>query len=53
LYSSLNIIRVVKSRKTGWTKHAQHIGKMRNLYKNSVAKSERNALFEIHRRRRK
>jgi hypothetical protein len=33
LYSSLNIIRVIKSRRVGLAGHVAYIGKMKNSYK--------------------
>jgi hypothetical protein len=32
LYPSPNIIRVIKSRRIGWTGHAARVGKTRNAY---------------------
>jgi hypothetical protein len=33
LYSSRNIIRMIKSRKMRWAGHVAHMGEMRNAYK--------------------
>jgi hypothetical protein len=34
LYSSSNIIRLIKLRRMGWAGHVAHMGEMRNAYKN-------------------
>jgi hypothetical protein len=39
-YSSLNIIKTIKSRRTRWVGHVSHIRKMRNAYKILVGKLE-------------
>jgi len=41
LYASLNIIRVMKSRRMRWMGHVAHMRKMRNVYKFWVGKPER------------
>jgi hypothetical protein len=38
LYSSLDIIRVIKSRKMRWAGHVARMGEMRNTYKRLVGK---------------
>jgi len=40
LYTSLNIIRVIKSRRTRWAGHVARIGDMRNAYSILVVKPE-------------
>jgi hypothetical protein len=40
LYSSPNIITVIKSRKIRWAGHVVHMGEMRNAYKILVGKPE-------------
>jgi len=40
LYSSLNIIRVIKSREIGWTMHIARMGEMRTGYKILIGKTE-------------
>jgi hypothetical protein len=40
LYTSPNIIQVIKLRRVGWTRNAACIGKMRNAYKILVGKHE-------------
>jgi hypothetical protein len=40
LYSSPNIIRMIKSMRTGWTGHVAHVGMERNAYR-----IENNRLF--------
>jgi hypothetical protein len=45
LYTSPNIIRVVKLKRMRWVEQVAHMGKMRNAYKILVRKSEgKNAL---------
>jgi hypothetical protein len=41
LYSSPNIIRVIKSRRMGWAGHVARMGEMRNAYKILVVTAER------------
>jgi hypothetical protein len=40
LYSSSNIIRMIKSRRIRWARYVARIGEMRNAYKISVGKPE-------------
>jgi hypothetical protein len=40
LYSSSDIIRMVKSRRMRWAGHAVHMGQMKNAYKIMVGKSK-------------
>jgi hypothetical protein len=40
LHSSLNIIRVIKSRRMRWTRHVARIGEMRNVCEILVGKPE-------------
>jgi hypothetical protein len=40
LYTSTNIIRLIKSRRMRWAGHIASTGKMRNVYKIVVGKSE-------------
>jgi hypothetical protein len=40
LYTSPNIIRVIKSRRMSWVGHTACMGAMRNAYKILVGKSE-------------
>jgi len=40
LYSSPNIVRVVKSRRMRWAGHVVHIGEMKNLYRFLLGKPE-------------
>jgi hypothetical protein len=42
MYSSTNIIRMIKSWKMKWTEHAARMGKMRNAYQILVTKPEGN-----------
>jgi hypothetical protein len=51
LYASLNIIRVIKSKRMGWTGHVALMGSMRNVYKILVGKSGRKRPLGRHRRR--
>jgi hypothetical protein len=39
-YSSLNIIRMIKSRRMGWASHVARMGEKRNAYRILVAKPE-------------
>jgi len=41
LYTSPNIIRVIKSRREKWAEHVARIGEMRNAYKIMVRNPER------------
>jgi hypothetical protein len=41
LYSSPNIIKLIKSRRTRWVEHLPSIGETRNVYKILVGKPER------------
>ena len=41
LYSSPNIVRVIKSRRMRWTGHVAHMGKKRGVYRFLVGKTER------------
>jgi hypothetical protein len=41
LYASLNIIRTIKSRRMGWTRHVACMGDMRNVYKILFGKRKR------------
>jgi hypothetical protein len=41
LYSSPNIVRMIKSRRMRWTGHVARMGEMRNEYKILVGKPER------------
>jgi len=34
LYASPNVVRVIKSRRMRWAGHVEHMGGMRNTYKN-------------------
>jgi hypothetical protein len=40
LYTSPNVIRVIKSRRMGWAEHIARMGGMRNVYKLLVGKPE-------------
>jgi len=40
LYSSPNIVRVIKSRKMRWAGHVAHMGERRGVYRVFVGKSE-------------
>jgi hypothetical protein len=42
LYSSVNIIRVIKSRRLRWAGHVAHMGKQRNEYSVFIRKPEGN-----------
>jgi hypothetical protein len=52
LYSSPNIIRVIKSRGMRWAGHIAPLGEMRGAYRVFVGKLERKRLLGIPRRRR-
>ena len=45
LYSSPNIIRVIKSRKMRWVRHVARMGQKINAYRLSAGKPERKSLF--------
>jgi hypothetical protein len=51
LYSSPNIIRVIKSRRMRWTGHAARIGESRNAYRILVGNPERRRPLGRPRRR--
>ena len=40
MYSSPNIVRVIKSRKMGWVGHVAHMGEKRGVYRILVGKPE-------------
>jgi hypothetical protein len=40
LYTSPNIIRVIKSRRIRWAEHVARMGEMRNVYKILIGKPE-------------
>jgi len=40
LYSSPNIVQVIKSRRTRWTEHVAHMGEERGVYRLLVGKPE-------------
>jgi hypothetical protein len=40
LYSSLNIVRVIKSRRMRWAEHVARMGKRRSVYRVLVGKPE-------------
>jgi hypothetical protein len=40
LYSTLNIIRMIKSKRMGWVGHVVRIGETRNAYRTLVGKPE-------------
>jgi hypothetical protein len=42
LYSSLIVIRMIKSRRVGWARHVERMGKKRNSYRISVGEEEGN-----------
>jgi hypothetical protein len=50
LYSSPNIIRVVKTKRLKWAGHAERMGEMRYAYKILVGRPEGKRLFERSRR---
>jgi len=52
LYTSLNIVRVITSRRMGWTVHVARMRKMRNSCKILVGKREGKRLLGRPRRRR-
>jgi hypothetical protein len=41
LYSSLNIVRVIKSRRMRWAGHVAHMGERRRVYRVLLVKPER------------
>jgi hypothetical protein len=47
----INIIRVVKSRRTRWSDHVAHMGDTINTYKILVGKSEEKTPFERYSRK--
>ena len=51
LYSSPNIVRVIKSRRMRWAEHVAHIGEERGAYRVLVGKPEGKRLLGIPRRR--
>jgi hypothetical protein len=51
LYSSLNIIRVIKSRRLRWAGHEAHMEARRGACRVLAAKTERRGQFERPRRR--
>jgi hypothetical protein len=51
LYTSPNIISVIKSRKMKWTKHVARMGEMRNSYKMLVVRPEEKTSCRRPRRR--
>jgi len=51
LYCSLNIFRVIKSRRTRWAGHVARMRARRGVYRVLVGKPEGNRPFERHRRR--
>jgi hypothetical protein len=46
LYTSLNIIRMIKSRRMRWEGHVARMGQLRNAYKVLVGKPERKIILE-------
>jgi hypothetical protein len=46
LYSSPNVIRVIKSRKIRWAGHVTRMGERRGTYRILVERSDRRRLFE-------
>ena len=52
VYSSPNIIRVIKSRRTRWAEHVEHVGGRRDAYKVLVGKPEGRTPLGRPRRRR-
>jgi hypothetical protein len=40
MYSSPNIIKMIKSRRMRWARHVGHMGEMRNAYKIVIGKPE-------------
>jgi hypothetical protein len=51
LFSSPNIVRVIKSRKMRWARHVVHMGEGRNMYRVLVGKPERKRPLGILRHR--
>jgi hypothetical protein len=51
LYSSLNIIRVMKPRRLRWAGHVACMGKRRGAYRVLVGKPERRNAYGTHKRR--
>jgi hypothetical protein len=51
LYSSPNIVRVIKSRKMKWTGHVTRMGEGRGVYRILVGRPEGNISLEKPRRR--
>jgi hypothetical protein len=51
LYSSLNIARVIKSRRMRWVGHVAHVGKGRGVYGVSVGRPEGKRTLGRHRHR--
>jgi hypothetical protein len=51
LYSSSNIIKIIKSRRLRWAGHVARMGEMRNAYRMSVGKPERKRPLGRPRRR--
>jgi hypothetical protein len=51
LYSSLDIIRLIKSRRMGWAGHVARMGEGRNVYRVLMGKPERKRPLERPRRR--
>jgi hypothetical protein len=51
LYSSPNIIQLIKSRRTRWTGHVARIGEWKGAYRVLVGKPERKRPFERPTRR--
>jgi hypothetical protein len=51
LYSSPNIMRVIKSRRIRWAENVAHTAKLNNLYKILVVKSNENRQLGKPRRR--
>ena len=50
LYSSLNIVWVIKSRRIRWVSHVAHMGENRNVYKVLLGKPKRSLGIHRHRR---
>jgi hypothetical protein len=51
LYSSLNVVRVIKSRRMRWAGHVARMGERRGVYRVLVGRPERKRLLGRHRRR--
>jgi len=51
LYSSPNIIRIIKSRRIRWAGHAAHMGERRGVYRVLVGKPEGKTALGRRRRR--